>query len=279
MVPPSHDVTARFRRFYAAIRDGKPVLPPEARSHPCLLVGGLLAPLYPRYMADILRRLHELGVEARRVGVEPQGRVADNADRIRDAVLDAAAARGPVVLLAHSKGGVDATAALSLYPPLRRAVRVLVAMQSPFHGAPLAADLLAKPRVRAVLRRLVLDVFGGRPEAIGDLTPEARRAFLARHPWRAWVPTLSLATSTRSPLSLLAPAAAYLRTRHRGPADGLVLARDAVIPGSWVVRLDDMDHAASVFRGVRGFSAWRPGWVAEALLAVALALPAKRLKE
>ncbi len=266
------DVTARFRALYAEAAAGRSVLPPDAHRHPVLLVGGLLTAFYPGYMAANLRHLRRLGLDARRARVHPQGRVVDNAEALR-AELEGAPAGTTTVVFAHSKGGVDATAALALHPALGSRVRALVAVQSPFHGSPIAGDLGRARRVKALVDRVLVGALGGHPGAVADLAVEARRDFLARHPWRADVPVVSVATSTRSPLSPFAVSAAWIR-RHYGEAnDGLVLARDAVIPGSRVVRLDDLDHAAPVFSGLPGLAPVRPGPLTEALVALALERP------
>ena len=48
-----------------------------------------------------------------------------------------------MLLLGHSKGGVDAAAALSLYwPQLKDKVAGLVLAQSPYGGSPVASDIL-----------------------------------------------------------------------------------------------------------------------------------------
>lgn len=48
-----------------------------------------------------------------------------------------------VMLLGHSKGGVDAAAALSMYwPELKDKVAGLVLAQSPYGGSPIASDIL-----------------------------------------------------------------------------------------------------------------------------------------
>jgi hypothetical protein len=48
-----------------------------------------------------------------------------------------------VLLLGHSKGGVDSAAALSLYwPQLKDKVAGLVIAQSPYGGSPVASDIL-----------------------------------------------------------------------------------------------------------------------------------------
>ena len=268
----ARDATARFRTLYADAAAGRSVLPPDARRHPVLLVGGLLTAFYPGYLAANLRHLRRLGLDVRRSRVNPQGRVADNAEILRAELAGGDPGRTAVVF-AHSKGGVDATAALSLYPALRSRVRALVAVQSPFHGSPVAGDLGRARRVKALVDRILVGALGGHPGAVADLAVEARRGFLARHPWRADVPVVSVATSTRSPLSPFAVSAAWIRRRYGAANDGLVIARDAVIPGSRVVRLDDLDHAAPVFSGLPGLAPVRPGPLTEALVALALERP------
>ena len=50
---------------------------------------------------------------------------------------------------------------------------------------------------------------------------------------------------------------------------------DAEVPGSRVVRLDDMDHAECSLLGVPGLANYHPGDVTEALVALALETPAR----
>ncbi len=57
-----------------------------------------------------------------------------------------------VVLIGHSKGGLDCAAALSLHPDLKNLVAGLVTLQSPFGGSPIAADLLADESLRAAVQ-------------------------------------------------------------------------------------------------------------------------------
>lgn len=55
--------------------------------------------------------------------------------------------------------------------------------------------------------------------------------------------------------------------------DGLVVAKDAEIPGSNVVRLDDRDHAGGAMVGPNCLSRYRPGDVTQALITLALTTP------
>jgi hypothetical protein len=62
-----------------------------------------------------------------------------------------------------------------------------------------------------------------------------------------------------------------VRNRYGVESDGLVVPADAVIPGSRVVYLDDMDHAESVLIGMRGFINYHAREVTLVLVAMALA--------
>lgn len=269
--PPSRDESARFQGVYAAVKAGKNVLPPEAKDHTYLMVGGLFTERYPGYMQANTDRLRQRGLDARRVPIDTDASVEANAKAIRDAVLAAAQGGRQVVLVGQSKGGVDVAAALALYPELKPHVRAVVAMQAPYGGTPIASDIGQSGNVRQFVERVVRDVFRGDPAALADLSYEARRRFVEAHPYPTDIPTVSLATSRRSWGSVLLAPTDYLWRRYGLKSDGLVPADDAEIPGSRVVRVDDMDHAESVIQGVPGFSRHRPAEVTEALVALALA--------
>src|SRR5207249_765406 len=102
--------------------------------------------------------------------------VATNAKQIRDAILAASKDGKPVVLLGHSKGGVDITAALALYPELKPHIRAVVAAQTPYGGSPVANDVVHDPGFNALhkITNQVIDWFGGTPESLSDLTYDKR---------------------------------------------------------------------------------------------------------
>jgi len=74
-----------------------------------------------------------------------QGAVKANATHIKDIIVAQYEQFGKtVVLLGHSKGGTDASAACAMYwSELKDKVRGLIMLQSPYGGTPLAADLLS----------------------------------------------------------------------------------------------------------------------------------------
>jgi triacylglycerol lipase len=106
------DVSAQFFEFLDRIRTSKPVLPEEAKSLVILLVPGLFTEHYPGYMNDNMAHLTKLGLSVHKAALDTDVGVAANAARVRDAVLHAAAEGKRVVIVGHSKGGVDAAHAI-----------------------------------------------------------------------------------------------------------------------------------------------------------------------
>ncbi|KVH89277.1 Lecithin:cholesterol/phospholipid:diacylglycerol acyltransferase [Cynara cardunculus var. scolymus] len=184
-----------------------------------------------------------------------------------------------VLLLGHSKGGIDAAAALSMYwPDLRDKVAGLALAQSPYGGSPIASDIMREGQIG--------DYFNVRKlmEILIYLTYEKRKEFLRKHHLPKELPVVSfhteanisptvLATLSRvaqaelptfAPLSTnttttvlpvvvplgatLAACAQLLQTRYGEKNDGLVTCRDAEVPGSVVVRPKrKLDHAWMVY--------------------------------
>lgn len=134
--PPATDATVQFAELDAAAKAGQNVLPPDAKDYVYLMAGGLFTGALPHdvYLHQNLEALHSAGLEARRVPVSTDQSIEHNAVIIRDAVLEAAARGKKVVLIGHSQGGLDAYAALALYPELKDNIRALVTIQSPHGG-------------------------------------------------------------------------------------------------------------------------------------------------
>jgi triacylglycerol lipase len=271
---PTTDVTGQFKALNAQASHGGKVLPPDAGQYKYLVIGGLFGKHLPGYMDGNVNALKEQGLDARKVNVDSDASVKTNAETIRKAIEDATRDGSQVVLLGHSKGGVDAAAALAMHPELKDKVRAMVAIQSPFGGSPIAQDIETTPIIKPLVNGLVSELFRGDPKSVKDLTYDAREKFLAKYPLPTDVPAVSIASSRLSPTSILASSEGYMKARYGFPSDGLVNPADAVIPGSHVVRLDDMDHAEPTLNGLPGFSHYYPKGVT--LASVALALDAAR---
>ncbi|KFE65408.1 lipase-like protein [Hyalangium minutum] len=267
---PTTEATPRFQQLYARARLGEAVLPGDATRHLYLLVKGLLGDEMFGYLEPNQVQLERRGLETRAVQVDTEGSLADNIEVVRHALEDAAFFGRSVVLVGHSKGAVESVSTLALYPELRKHVRAVVAMQAPYGGSPIAHDLTTSPELRRMLDIAFPLFFYGVSRSVDDLAYPARMEFVRRHPYAGEVPTVSLATSRYSRRSLLWPVARYMFERYQLPNDGLVAQVDAEIPGSRLVRLNDMDHAEAALVGLPGFANHHPGNITEALIALAL---------
>ncbi|GJN15184.1 hypothetical protein PR202_gb02078 [Eleusine coracana subsp. coracana] len=86
-----------------------------------------------------------------------------------------------VLLLGHSKGGVDAAAAISLYwSELKGKVAGLVLVQSPYGGTPVASDILREGQIADKETRRIMELIGD-IRALEDLTYDKRKDFISKH--------------------------------------------------------------------------------------------------
>ncbi|MCP3139113.1 lipase family protein [Pyxidicoccus xibeiensis] len=267
---PPEDLTPRFRTLLGRVREGEPVLPDEAKRHQYVLVRGMLGDELPGYLLDNVQRLERRGLDVREAPVDTEGLLADNVAVLREALLDAEHFGRSVVLVGHSKGGVEVTAVLALYPELRRVVRAVVTLQAPYGGSSIAHDLATTPELRRLIDFAFPLLFHGVSRSVEELSYTSRMEFIRKHPYPEGIPTVSLASSRLSRLSSLYPLQRYLNDRYGYAADGMVTAVDSEVPGAAVVRLDDLDHAEAALRALPGFNRYHPGDLTEVMVALAL---------
>ncbi|KAJ8643225.1 hypothetical protein MRB53_004973 [Persea americana] len=141
-----------------------------------------------------------------------------------------------VLLLRHSKGGVDAAAALAIYSSaLKDKVAGLALVQSPYGGTPIASDILQASVAPGVLSTI----------------------YHVAHVELPWLPLPCFSNDEldsgqvgrKVPVVIpmaaaMAICALHLRFRYGEKSDGLVTCRDAEVRGSVVVQPDQkLDHA------------------------------------
>ncbi len=226
-----------------------------------LLVYGLMGELaaalrpfgmdYMHPLRDWLRAQRAVPTVVKLQTAEP---VEANAGRLRAAIL---AEPEHVLIVAHSKGGLEALAAL-VDPAVSARCVGFLAMQSPFLGSPIADAVTAAKPIEAAAEGLAQLLGIGSGRGLRDLTTTARRAWMAEHAVRIaqiveTVPTVCLATELREGEArgrerLHLAAAMWMEKRGCGPNDGLVPVASALIPGARHVVLPG-SHIASVSRG------------------------------
>jgi hypothetical protein len=212
-----------------------------------------LAPVGMDYMGAQLAWLGGLGIAVQVVKLPTAAPVGVNAGRIAAAML---ADPRPAILVGHSKGGLEALAAL-LRPGMAERCRGLIALQAPFFGSPVADLILARrPVLMAVHHAARLSRLGtGR--GLRDLTTPARQAWMRAHlaevaALTARLPVVTLATELGATGDwrdgVYRPLARWMLAQGAGPNDGLVPVASALLPGARQAVLPGC-HRALVARG------------------------------
>ncbi|GJN13976.1 hypothetical protein PR202_gb00742 [Eleusine coracana subsp. coracana] len=272
-LPETEDGTARFLEILDSVRKKEHKLPD---SMVYLLVPGLFSNHGPLYFVKTKSYFSKMGLACHIAKIHSESSVSKNAREIKEYIEEIYwGARKRVLLLGHSKGGVDAAAALSLHwPQLKDKVAGLVLAQSPYGGSPVASDILREGqlgdyvKLRKIMEILVSKVLKGDLQALEDLTYERRKDFLRQHPLPQEVPIVSFHTeasitpsvltalshvahfelpvaadgkSTRIPVvvplsAAMAACSQLLVARYCEKSDGLVTRKDAEVPGSVAVR-------------------------------------------
>lgn len=315
---PVEDKTSRFLQLLGLISNGVHKLP---NSFVYLLVPGLFSNHGPLYFVDTKKHFSKLGLVCHIAKIHSEASVETNAVELKNYIEELYWGCGKqVMLLGHSKGGVDAAAAVAkFWPDLKEKVAGLVVAQSPYGGSPIASDILREGQIadletRRVMELLICKIIKGDIRSLEDLTYDKRREFLAQHPLPSDFPTVSFHTeasiapgvlSTMShiahaeltwpPLSAnpgaafepapatklpviiplaaaMAVCALHLELRYGEKSDGLVIRKDAEVPGSVVVRPDrKLDHAWMVYSGShKEIKKCDPSQMCEALLTLLL---------
>ena len=270
------DGRGRFREIYCAIRhDHGGALPndrpcqdsaalwrlpdePPASGRPVRLGqsrAGLMVVMVPGLLAECIAGLSTVFEDARanleaqgyRTGyIQTRGRqnAETNAEILRDA-LSAMPTGLRIVLVTHSKGTVDAMAALVAYPELSARVVAVVSVAGAVNGSPLA-DIVPQALAELAESTTLADCPpGSGVEAVDSLRRSARLAWLAAHDLPRGVRTYSLAAFA-GPDDMSAALLPFYRilAQVEPRNDGLVIASDAVIPGSTLLGHPNADHLA-----------------------------------
>jgi triacylglycerol lipase len=200
--------------------------------HPLVFCHGMLAmtmlrmqvPEDTNYFAHLRRFLAERGVHALYPNVEPTGGVAERAEQLRDQInrwTD-----GPVNVIAHSMGGLDARFLISRLGLAGR-VRSLTTVATPHRGSGLADWFRLHFRQRVPLL-LALEAFGVNVNGFRDCQTDACRAFNDHTPDGTGVRYFSFGAAVAPPrITPLLRRGWNILTPLEGDNDGLVSVRSA----------------------------------------------------
>lgn len=192
------DRTPRFGQILGSVCNGVHSLPDDLVY---LLVPGLFSNHGPLYFVDTKAYFSKLGLTCHIAKIHSEAAVETNASVLKDYIEELYWGSGKqVAVLGHSKGGVDAAAAVAMnWPTLRDKVVGLVLVQSPYGGSPVASDILREGQIADVQTRYLLELLiqkmvKGDMKALEDLTYKKRQNFLAKHSLPSDFPVVSFHT-------------------------------------------------------------------------------------
>ncbi|PNT70735.1 hypothetical protein BRADI_2g16981v3 [Brachypodium distachyon] len=181
----SVDGTSRFKELLHDVRNGIHYLP---NTLVYLFIPGLFSNHSPLYFVNTKRFFSKMGLTCHIAKIHSEASVEKNARELKLYIEELYWGSGKqVLLLGHSKGGVDAAATLSLYwSELKGKVAGLALVQSPYGGTPVASDILREGQIadretRRIMELIVCKLIKGDMRALEDLTYGRRKEFISRH--------------------------------------------------------------------------------------------------
>lgn len=258
------DLTAAYKTLYADPGgSGDAAIFEKLKNYKVLFVPGFLAeasinpiPLpwggqrKGKYFDEQMDWLKSIGVDYQRIEMEYEAPIRVNARVVAAAI---SASVKPVVIIAHSKGGLDSLAALITDSALAAKVRGIVTFQTPYYGSPVA-DYVIMHRLLGDLAGALLFSMGGTKAAMVNLGTAERDEYLKKNASAiagitALVPVLTLATwKDREPgkFDIALKPLRDMMLEDGIKSDGVVPVDSAVLPGADFVKLGGLDHSVTV---------------------------------
>jgi pimeloyl-ACP methyl ester carboxylesterase len=264
---PEDDLTTRYLMLHHYYSDGKAfdvstraildahhiVFIPGFFSSVVLRVGkGPLMKYLPfgDYFDEHLRWMKAQSLKITRAAIHSEDTPQHNAHRVAKIIERS---QKPVILFAHSKGGIDALEMLIRYPSLRSKVAGVIAIQTPFWGTPVADYIFGKRTLRFI-SRATLNLLGGTELSLRSLTEAERQNYFHKHQDEIAAITANIPflvfTSWKNPQGWridtpLKPIRDLL-FRHGFPNDGLIPHGNMHLPGAQFIALGGIDHMVPV---------------------------------
>ncbi|CAL9755290.1 unnamed protein product [Musa acuminata subsp. burmannicoides] len=183
--PPMEDGTTHFMELLHDVRNGIHRLP---NTLVYLLIPGLFSNHGPLYFVNTKQCFSKMGLTCHIAKIHSEASVERNSWELKQYIEELYwGSRKRVMLLGHSKGGVDAAAALSMYwSDLKDKVAGLALVQSPYGGSPIVSDILREGQVaykeaRRIMEFIICKIIKGDMRSLEDLTYEKRREFISKH--------------------------------------------------------------------------------------------------
>jgi hypothetical protein len=261
------------RQYQALLNQSEPVLSDEeirdlSRHYQIILLKGFLGDLLPKrfdsYFFDQMRWMREHGIDFLRLepdsGYGTQKLPQNNADAIENAVRAACRNRPDkrVILVSHSKGGIDALETLLHRTNLvDQELAGWIALQAPFWGTPVANWATENRVLNPLVENLLGGLFNGDRKVAASMTLEARNEYMNRNSEAILALTAKLdilnfaSSSAPGDASLFGPLRFAIDKIAKVPNDGLLPTRSEILKVSGLpccayIETAHLDHIYAV---------------------------------
>lgn len=207
------------------------------------------------YFYDVRKALKTAGVGEQVAEMNSEDSIYDNAE---DLACLLSAMEGPVVLVSHSKGGLEALEMFLKYPELRKKVVLWVSLQTPFYGSQIADTVYGNRFVRDFAKKMLEDLFEGNIASLEELRTSTRKKYMEENKAKVLqlvheMPVISLGSwitpedaLLKQGIPSLLPLQQIMRQAGAMSNDGLVELSSSRLPRSRLVRISNMDHTDAV---------------------------------
>lgn len=241
------DLTYLFKNLTNESRSGNfNNLPKNAYNFTYFLVPGLFTNNYgDKYMEDNINHLKSLQLDVQKLKIDTGATVENNAKTIRDYIVGQKGGK-KIVIVGHSKGGVDAATAIAKYNLYER-VEALILVQSPWLGTPIAEEAETNPLISTMIN-IATYIFNADKKAVLDLKYTERKKIIQKYPLDIHkTKIICLSSTIKTKASFLFAMIEYLKMKYGEQNDGIVCEKDTLISGCDYIKMKDIDHFECVF--------------------------------
>ncbi|MCX5784162.1 MAG: hypothetical protein NTX59_00580 [Elusimicrobia bacterium] len=261
---PGTEVTDKYNNFFEnADKRFDAAAVKKLKNYKVIFVPGFLSDVDPSQLPipgmalkpsqpfeEQMNWLKASGVDYERLSMTSESSVKANSSIVSAAIR---ASSRPVIIIGHSKGGLDTLEALISDRHLLGKVKGFVSLQSPFFGSPVADYVSSNNHLNNLAASLLLTL-GGNKDSMVNLTCADRKPYMAANAAAiaeitAAIPVIAVATWKDSVPgqidTTLEPTRDFLLLQGIR-SDGVVPVDSALLPGANLIKLSGLDHNVTV---------------------------------
>jgi hypothetical protein len=191
-----------------------------------------------KYMKDIINLFKELDLFLIKIPLNTGGTVNENTNYIKDYIMKEGLPKKEIIIIAHSKGGVDAATSIAKYN-LYDYIKTIILIQTPWKGSFIVEKIISNP-ILYNINSFLTNIVKADEESFLDLTYENREKSIKKYKFDVnKVKTICLYSIKEYRL--------FDILIDNFDNDGFIRKEEAVIPGSYYVELKNIDHSEIAF--------------------------------